>query len=125
MGYQRKLTNGSRFPANGPFTIEAWLADVLSGSIRPVRIHVRGGRIHRIEPTNGRPTIWVLPPFVDGHVHVESGMVAPPGFARLAVAHGTVASVSDPHEIANVLGVLGVEYMIAEGGKVPFKFCWG
>ncbi len=68
---------------------------------------------------------FILPGFVDAHIHIESSMLVPSEFARLAVTHGTVATVSDPHEIANVLGVEGVEFMIRNGKKVPFKFNFG
>lgn len=68
---------------------------------------------------------YIIPGFVDAHVHVESSMLIPSEFARLAVCHGTVATISDPHEIGNVLGVDGVKYMIANGKKVPFKFHFG
>jgi adenine deaminase len=68
---------------------------------------------------------YVLPGFVDAHVHIESSMLVPAEFARLAVVHGTVGTVSDPHEIANVCGLKGVEYMIANGNTVPFKFNFG
>ncbi|MCB0633752.1 MAG: adenine deaminase [Saprospiraceae bacterium] len=68
---------------------------------------------------------YLLPGFVDAHVHVESSMLPPSEFARLAVVHGTLATVSDPHEIANVLGVAGVEYMLKDARQVPFKFCFG
>ncbi len=66
-----------------------------------------------------------MPGFIDAHVHVESSMLIPSEFARLAVTHGTVATISDPHEIANVLGSVGVEYMITNGNKVPFHFFFG
>lgn len=68
---------------------------------------------------------YILPGFVDAHVHVESSMLTPIQFARLAVVHGTVATVSDPHEIGNILGKAGVEYMIMNGRETPFKFCFG
>ncbi|MEL6844859.1 MAG: adenine deaminase, partial [Bacteroidota bacterium] len=68
---------------------------------------------------------YILPGFVDAHVHVESSMLVPAEFARLAVVHGTVATVSDPHEIANVLGMQGVEFMIENGKQQPFKFYFG
>jgi adenine deaminase len=68
---------------------------------------------------------YLLPGFVDAHVHIESSMLSPSEFARLAVVHGTLATVSDPHEIANVLGVAGVEYMLEDARQVPFKFCFG
>lgn len=69
--------------------------------------------------------LYIMPGFVDAHVHIESSMLTPAQFARLAVVHGTVATVSDPHEIGNVLGVAGVEYMIEDSKRVPFKFCFG
>ena len=90
-------------------------------------VTVANGRITHIQRLGservGEP--YVLPGFVDAHVHVESSLLTPPQFARLAVVHGTVATVSDPHEIGNVLGVAGVHYMIAEARRVPFKFMFG
>lgn len=90
-------------------------------------LHVANGRITRIELMGaeraGEP--YILPGFVDAHVHIESSLLTPAQFARLAVVHGTVGTVSDPHEIGNVLGVAGVEYMITDGARVPFKFCFG
>lgn len=68
---------------------------------------------------------YFLPGFVDAHVHIESSLLPPAQFARLAVTHGTVGTVSDPHEIANVLGIDGVKFMIENGRKVPFHFCFG
>ena len=68
---------------------------------------------------------YLIPGFVDSHVHVESSMLVPTEFARAAVTHGTVASVSDPHEIGNVLGVAGVQYMLQNAAESPFKFCFG
>jgi len=68
---------------------------------------------------------FILPGFIDSHVHIESSMILPSEFARLAVVHGTVATISDPHEIANVCGIKGVEFMIENGKKVPFKFNFG
>jgi adenine deaminase len=68
---------------------------------------------------------YILPGFIDSHVHIESSMLVPSEFAKLAVVHGTVATISDPHEIANVCGLGGVEYMIENGKTVPFKFNFG
>jgi len=68
---------------------------------------------------------YILPGFIDSHVHIESSMLVPSEFARLAVVHGTVGTVSDPHEIANVCGLDGVKYMIENAKTVPFKFCFG
>ncbi|MVM38360.1 adenine deaminase [Spirosoma sp. HMF3257] len=88
---------------------------------------IENGRINEIQRLGPeRPDEpYVLPGFVDAHVHVESSLLTPPQFARLAVVHGTVATVSDPHEIGNVLGVAGVHYMIDEARRVPFKFMFG
>ena len=104
--------------------LEANLIDVFERKTYPVSIlfdtHIR--EIKRID----RPVKdYILPGFVDAHVHIESSMLPPAEFARLAVVHGTVATVSDPHEIANVLGVKGVEYMINDGDRVNFKFNFG
>ena len=71
------------------------------------------------------PDQYICPGFIDAHVHIESSMLVPSEFARLAVVHGTVATVSDPHEIANVCGMEGVDYMIENGKNVPFKFNFG
>ncbi len=68
---------------------------------------------------------FILPGFIDSHVHIESSMLIPSEFARMAVVHGTVATVSDPHEIANVCGMKGVHFMIENGKQVPFKFYFG
>lgn len=68
---------------------------------------------------------YLLPGFIDSHVHIESSMLVPSEFARLAVVHGTVGTVSDPHEIANVCGLPGVEFMIENGKTVPFHFNFG
>lgn len=107
--------------------LEANLLNLFDQKITYARINVSNGRIDQIDQLGperpGEP--YVLPGFVDAHVHVESSLLTPPQFARLAVVHGTVATVSDPHEIGNVLGVAGVEYMIAEGKRVPFKFMFG
>jgi adenine deaminase len=68
---------------------------------------------------------YILPGFIDAHIHIESSMLVPSEFARLATLHGTVATVSDPHEIANVLGVEGVDFMIESSSRVPLKVCFG
>ncbi len=88
-------------------------------------ISIENGRILSIEAKAGESDQFILPGFVDAHVHIESSMLVPSEFAKLAVCHGTVATVSDPHEIANVMGVAGVEYMIENGKTVPFKFNFG
>lgn len=69
--------------------------------------------------------VYIMPGLIDAHVHVESSMLVPSEFARIAVTHGTVATVSDPHEIGNVCGIEGVKYMIDDGARTPFKFAFG
>jgi adenine deaminase len=101
------------------------IVDVLNSTIYPGTIDVREGRIARITRGNKNCDTFILPGFVDSHVHIESSMLVPSEFARLAVVHGTVAAVSDPHEIANVLGMRGIQYMIENGKAVPFKFYFG
>ncbi|WP_303312593.1 adenine deaminase [Hymenobacter sp. BT730] len=111
------------------FQLTANVVDLFAHTILPGTIHVANGRIHSITPTGATTPDaalpYALPGFVDAHVHVESSLLVPAEFARLAVVHGTVATVSDPHEIGNVLGVAGVEYMLASAEHVPFKFCFG
>ncbi|GAB2790762.1 adenine deaminase [Hymenobacter luteus] len=111
------------------FQLLANVIDLFQNTILPATVHVSAGRVQRIEPTGATvpdPTLpYALPGFVDAHVHVESSLLVPSEFARLAVVHGTVATVSDPHEIGNVLGVAGVKYMLRSGRQVPFKFCFG
>lgn len=88
-------------------------------------IIIGNGRISRLNELDSVPEQYILPGLIDAHIHIESSMLIPSEFARLAVRHGTVATVSDPHEIANVCGIDGVEYMIENGNKVPFKFYFG
>ncbi len=106
--------------------ILANLVDIPSKKIYPAKVTVVEGRIaqiQEIQPDKELP--FLMPGFIDAHVHVESSMLVPSEFARLAVVQGTVATISDPHEIANVCGMKGVEYMIENGKQVPFHFFFG
>jgi adenine deaminase len=106
------------------FTLHHLVADVVGGTVRPATIDVRDGCIEAIGPARAAVAPGVLVPgFVDAHVHVESSMLPPWEFARVAMRHGTVASVSDPHEIANVLGEAGVRFMLDDIAGSPFT-CW-
>src|SRR5690349_7944579 len=113
--------------SNGQFFIKGNLVDILNKRIFAAKVELDNGMIAKIEEIDSDDPVqgFILPGFVDSHVHVESSMLIPSQFARLAVVHGTVATVSDPHEIANVCGMKGVEYMIGEGATVPFKFNFG
>jgi adenine deaminase len=101
------------------------IVDVHQRRIFHGEIAVKEGIIKSITPKKGQSSSYILPGFTDAHVHVESSMLIPSEFARLAVVHGTVATVSDPHEIANVLGTEGVNFMIENGRKTPFRFFFG
>jgi len=110
------------------FTVRGYLADVWQKQIYPAEVQVQDGKIASVKKvplSAGEPLYYILPGFIDSHVHIESSMLIPSEFARLAVVHGTVATVSDPHEIANVCGIEGVEFMINNGKQVPFKFNFG
>ena len=108
------------------FSVWGNLVDLHQQKIYTAEITVDKGKIVAITPDESRQaTNYILPGFIDSHVHIESSMLVPSEFARLAVVHGTVATVSDPHEIANVCGMEGVEYMIENGRSVPFKFNFG
>lgn len=104
------------------------LVDFWTRRIYAAIVHVEGGKIRSIEKKDDSidPALpFILPGFIDSHIHIESSMLVPVEFARLAVVHGTVATVSDPHEIANVCGMEGVRFMVDNGKKVPFKFNFG
>jgi adenine deaminase len=101
------------------------IVDVLKQNIFPGTIKINNDKIVDIISDNVDYKNFIIPGFVDAHVHIESSMLTPSEFARIAVVHGTVAIVSDPHEIANVLGINGVYYMLNNASKVPFKFCFG
>lgn len=105
--------------------ITGHIVDVINQKIFDGEVVIGNGRIISIHPTDQVDDHFILPGFIDAHVHIESSMLVPSEFARVAVMHGTVATVSDPHEIANVVGVEGIEFMIANGKQVPFKFNFG
>src|SRR5690606_16884958 len=108
------------------FTISGQIVDIYQRQIYPGEVTVSSGRILSIQKVDSPSyPFFIMPGFVDAHIHIESSMLVPSEFARIAVRHGTVGTVSDPHEIGNVLGILGVEFMILNGKTVPFKFYFG
>lgn len=107
------------------FEISGNLVDIINRKIEPSLIKIKDGKIHSIQKSQAEQKQFIMPGFVDSHIHIESSMLAPSEFARLAVTHGTVATCSDPHEIANVLGIKGIEFMLRNANKVPFKFYFG
>lgn len=109
-------------------TLTANVVDVHARRIFAARVTVTDGRIQSIvelATNDPAPNSYLLPGFIDAHIHIESSMLAPNEFARAAVVHGTVATVSDPHEIANVLGRDGIEFMLQSAAKVPLKIQFG
>ncbi len=108
------------------FRISGNIVDIFRGEIFPGTLSIEGGHIRSLGREDQQKYDWfVLPGFVDAHVHVESSMLVPSEFARLATVHGTVAAVSDPHEIANVLGLAGVHFMLANAAQTPFPIAFG
>jgi len=105
--------------------IRANVVDIGRREIYPARVVIEKGKIASVTKIGGPCSSYLLPGFIDAHIHIESSMLPPSEFARLAVRHGTVATVSDPHEIANVLGIEGVEFMLENAGQVNFKFYFG
>ncbi|MBL4649701.1 MAG: adenine deaminase [Aureispira sp.] len=106
-------------------TIKTNYVDIKKRTIFAAQIEIVGDKIVNITPIDESVEGYAIPGFVDAHVHIESSMLIPSEFARIAVLHGSVGTVSDPHEIANVMGLEGVYYMINNGKKVPFKFNFG
>ena len=107
------------------FSISGQYVDILKKHIYPATITVHDGVIQSIESNIHAPLQYLVPGFIDAHVHIESSMLIPSAFAKLAVTHGTIGTISDPHEIANVCGMEGVQYMIDNGKKVAFHFFFG
>jgi len=106
--------------------ISGHIVDVLNRKHFLGTLYIKNRQILRIKKDpKVKNRQLIMPGFVDAHIHIESSLLPPVEFARLAVVHGTVATVSDPHEIANVLGIKGVEYMIKDGKRTPFNFCFG
>ncbi|CAM1360678.1 Adenine deaminase [Tenacibaculum litoreum] len=105
--------------------VQGNIVDIKNKRIFKGEVEVEAGKITKIKEVDHAEENYILPGFIDAHIHIESSMLVPSEFAKIAVTHGTVATVSDPHEIANVLGVKGVDFMIENGKKVPLKFNFG
>jgi adenine deaminase len=105
--------------------VQGNIVDIQNKRIYKGEVAIENGKIKEVREANHTNENYILPGFIDAHIHIESSMLVPSEFAKIAVLHGTVATVSDPHEIANVLGVKGVDFMIENGKKVPLKFNFG
>jgi len=110
-----------RLPPVAGAYVDGSLVDVQSGEIYPASLTIRGGRITRIERLETAPDRYIVPGLIDAHIHIESSLLTPFRFAEKAVAHGTTAVVTNPHEIANVMGMGGVEFMIQDGYGTPLR----
>jgi adenine deaminase len=107
------------------FSLKGNVVDILARRIFAAEVFINNGKIENIVAIDEQVDNYILPGFVDAHIHIESSMLVPSEFARVAVQHGSVATVSDPHEIANVCGMQGVQYMLDNAAQVPFKFNFG
>lgn len=110
------------------FSIKGNIVDILNKKIFFGEVKIENGKVQKInmlDENSKQGEHFIMPGFIDSHVHIESSMLIPSEFARLAVLHGTTGTISDPHEIANVCGIEGVQFMIDNGKKVPFKFHFG
>lgn len=105
--------------------IKANYIDIENRNIYAAAITIDGSKIVTVQAIDEELEDYILPGFIDAHIHIESSMVLPSEFAKVAVLHGTVGTVSDPHEIANVMGIYGVNYMIENSKTVPFNFFFG
>lgn len=106
-------------------SISGNIVDVLNNEIYPGTIEIKNGKIIKIARVEESFDTFILPGFIDSHIHIESSMTTPSEFARASVKNGLIAVIADPHEIANVMGIDGVNFMIENGKKVPFKFYFG
>jgi adenine deaminase len=105
--------------------VKGQIVDIHAREIYSGVVEIENGKVQSLQKENHDEKQFIIPGFVDAHIHIESSMLVPSEFARIAVKHGTVATVSDPHEIGNVLGMDGVYFMIENGAKTPFKFNFG
>ncbi len=110
-------------------SVKGHIVDVISHEIFDGELVIDGETIVEVKrcelPESKTPWPYLMPGFIDSHVHIESSMMTPREFGRLVVAHGTVGVIADPHEIGNVLGVEGIDFMIRSSRQVRFNFCFG
>ena len=105
--------------------VSGQLVDIHKREIYPAVLSILDGKILNVEKVKKAPEVFIIPGLIDAHIHIESSMITPGAFSLAAIKHGTCGVVSDPHEIANVLGIKGVEFMINDAKKVPLKFFFG
>ena len=110
---------------NSDFRISGHLIDIQKRQILDREIIIKNGRISEIREFNNVQDLYIMPGFVDSHVHIESSMLSPESFSEIASKAGTIAVVSDPHEIANICGTEGIDYMIKSAKRGIIKFFFG
>lgn len=118
----------SRGEAAGDLLLKGgFVVDVFTGEVRKGNVVIEGGKIAGVDPGYHRAKkvidvtgCYITPGFIDGHIHIESSLLSVAEFARLCLLHGTTAVVADPHEIANVLGEYGVNYILRASEELPF-----
>lgn len=102
--------------------IEGNLVDVVTGEITPVTVELYRGNLVRIEEKPISTTQYIIPGMIDAHIHIESSLLCPSRFAQIAVTHGVTSVIADPHEIANVMGMKGIEYFLKDSAGTPMRF---
>ena len=117
-----KAPPDERLPPTVSASVDGRLVDVRSGEIYPASLGIEGGKVIEIKRLETAPERFILPGLIDAHIHIESSLLTPFRFAERAVAHGTTAVVTNPHEIANVMGMDGVEFMVRDGRGTPLRY---
>ena len=116
------LINSALHPEKCDLFVEGNLVNVITKEIYKARVGIKNGIIVLMEKDETvKSDKFLLPSFIDSHIHIESSMLIPSEFAKLAVKHGTCAVVADPHEIANVLGMEGIKFMIENSKNIPVE----
>lgn len=117
-----KTSNINKSNSKTSNMIRGNLLNVFTEEIYPAEISINNGLINCVKAVNKEFKEYILPGFIDAHIHIESSMLTPSRFAEAVVPHGTTSVISDPHEIANVLGSEGIEYMLKDASSVPLNF---
>ncbi len=102
--------------------IKGNILNIYTDEIYPGEIEIEKGVIQSIREVSSFFNEIIVPGFIDSHIHIESSKLTPSRFAEIALKHGTTSVVADPHEIANVMGLEGIEYMLNDARNSPLKF---
>ena len=102
--------------------IKSNIVNVITDEIYPAEVEIKEGHIKRVTQLNRKQDTTMIPGLIDSHIHIESSMLVPTRFAQTALKHGTTSVITDPHEIANVMGIEGINYMINDSKNTPLNF---